>query len=273
MSIPWPEISTTLVSSLLKIFVIIFLALIARWGVKIIASRIEKRVNQTMANSPRLARLLTLVLLARSTSYVLIVLLAVLMILNSLGINIAPILASAGVVGLALSLGTQTLVKDLFSGLLILLENQYGVGDSIRIEDVTGVVESLSLRTTALRDVQGTLHIFANGDIRKTANLSAEWSRAVVDLNLAFDADIRRAVEILRDAMEQVKIAPEIRSELIEDPTVEGWVGLTDWAVQVRLMAKTNAGKQVQVAGVLRQAALDALQAGGIPLAKPPSVI
>jgi moderate conductance mechanosensitive channel len=252
-----------------RIGVILLLTLISRWGLQIIFAQVEKRVKTTRGNTDRLARLQTILRLARSVTYALVLILAGLMVLQTFQINITPLLASAGVVGLALSLGTQALVKDFIGGILILVENQFDVNDVIEVGDISGSVEHITLRTTSLRDLEGKLYIIPNGEIRTVSNLSVDWSRAVVDFNLPYDMDIRQAVSVLQKAAKGAKIDPAIQDDLLEEPQAVGWVGLKDWAVQVRLMVKTRPGRQFQVAGVLRQYALEAFQAAGIEVAIP----
>lgn len=263
------QLTPNTIAMLSKIGLIILLTLLGQWGIKLIFGFLEKKSENALAGTTRLSRLLTILRLARSTTIALVFLLAGMMILQALDINITPILASAGVVGLALSLGTQTLVKDIIGGILILVEDQFEVGDSVQVGEVSGAVESITLRTTSLRDLQGRLHIIPNGDIRTLTNSTTEWSRAVVELNLAYDTDIKNVVRILENALEQAQNDPDVREELLETPQAVGWVGMNDWAVQVRLMSKTKPGSQLAVANKFRQYALDALNSAGIDMALP----
>jgi small conductance mechanosensitive channel len=221
------------------------------------------------ADQGRRSRLETLLLIGQGTGRILVLGMALLMALQILGVNITPLIAGAGVAGLALSLGAQTLIKDFIGGILILAEDQYVVGDVITSGGLTGTVEKVGLRVTHLRDAQGRLHIVPNGDIRTVTNLTAEWAAAVVDLNLDFEADIDAALQALRGAVRAVEDDPEIRESLMESPEVVGWSGLTDWSAQVRVRAKTKAGTQWKVAAALRRHALAALREQGIRLATP----
>ncbi len=186
-----------------------------------------------------------------------------------IGLDIGPLLAGAGLVGLALSLGAQTLIKDYIGGLLILFENQFAVGDVIKVGEVSGEVERITLRVTYLRDIEGRLHVLPNGDIRTVSNLTAGYSRAVVDLNVDYDADMQKVSRALEAAAGRAQADETLKADLLEPPQAFGWIAFKDWAVQVRLMAKTMPGKQWKVMMALRQYALEALQAEGVRVALP----
>lgn len=262
-------LESPLVAAVLQIGLIALLAFVASRGLRLAARQVEGRLEETIAEPDRLARLKTLVQLGRSLAYMLILFLAGMMALYVLGVNIVPLLAGAGVAGLALSLGAQTLIKDFIGGVLILVENQFAVGDTIRVGEVEGTVERITLRATYLRNFEGRLHIVPNGDIRIVSNLTKDWARAVVDLNVALDADFSKVIHALEAAAQKVQADAGLQAHLIEPPQAMGWVGLKDWAVQVRLMAKTAPGKQWAVAMALRKAVLEALQAEGVRVALP----
>lgn len=230
---------------------------------------VEKRARTALPGENRLKRTLTVLHAARSLGYALILLVVGLMILNELGINIAPVLASAGVAGLALSLGAQTVIKDFLGGLFILAENQFDVGDTITVGEVTGVVEQISLRLTSLRDAEGRLHLAPNGDIRMVSNLTASWARVVITLNLDYEADLEQAAQALQAAIRRVQADAEVAPDLLEPPQVLSGAGFSDWAVQSQVVAKTRPGKQWQVGRALRQAALLELKAHGVRVAVP----
>jgi small conductance mechanosensitive channel len=150
---------------------------------------------------------------------------------------------------------------------LILLEDQFRVGDVIRVEEVEGTVERISLRACSVRDLQGRLWVVPNGDVRFVSNATRDWSRAVVDLNLELGADVNRAVAVLQAAMSRAALEPALQDKLLETPVVEGYSGINDWAVQVRLKAMTQAGQQWTAARLLREWGLAALRDAGIPVA------
>jgi small-conductance mechanosensitive channel len=229
----------------------------------------EKHLKESGTSGERLKRQTTLVHAGRSIGLVLILLIVVLMVLHEIGINITPILASAGVVGLAFSLGTQTIAKDFLGGILILTENQFTIGDIITVGQLTGTVEHITLRATYLRDSAGELNLIPNGDIRTVSNLTNQWAQVVVTINLDYEADLERALQILEEAAHLVQLDNEIAPALVEHPYILGWTGFTDWAVQMQMIAKTQPGKQWSVARTLRKTALELLHKGGIRMAIP----
>jgi small-conductance mechanosensitive channel len=258
--------------ALVVILRLIVLVVIAAVGFRLIElSRrvIDKRFVQPSDDPSRRARVATLLDAYVRTAQLLLVGAVVLMGLTVIGINIGPVIAAAGVMGLAVSLGAQSLIKDFIGGILILLEDQYRVGDSIQVGQAAGTVERISLRATSVRDLDGRLWIVSNGDVRILSNSTRDWSRAVVNLNLGLGADVSRAVSVLEAAMEQAAAEPALEGMLLEKPIVEGWSSLTDWSVQVRVRVNTVPGQQAVVARTLRQSALDALRAAGIPVASP----
>ena len=263
------ESGALLVAVALRLGVIGLLAFLAWRGLQLAVDQVERRLEQPDARAEQRDRLKTLAHVGRDVGYALILTVAGLMALQTLGVNIAPLLAGAGVVGLALSLGAQTLIRDFIGGILILVENQFTIGDTVQVGGVTGNVERITLRATYLRDMEGRLHVVPNGDIRMVSNLTVGWARAVVDLNVDYRADMARVLRVLEDAARAAQEDESIQADLLEPPQVLGWVGLKEWAVQVRLMAKTAPGKQWGVAMVLRRYAVEALQAAGIGVALP----
>ncbi|GAP14367.1 small-conductance mechanosensitive channel [Longilinea arvoryzae] len=190
-------------------------------------------------------------------------------LLNILGIDMTPILASLGIVGLALSLGAQALIKDFLAGLAILTEHQFAIGDEIKVGSVRGEVEEISMRATRIREYNSLLHIFPNSEVRIVANASHQWMRAIVDINLPYSVDLHQAYEVLKSAAARCAEDEQMKPLLLDPPEVIGWNGLSDWAVQVRLAARTLPGKQYGVQAILRRNALDALDQAGIPVALP----
>lgn len=263
---------TRYLSVILSILVIVVLTIV---GVRLI-SRFQHRFERSIAGRAiedgQKARLVTLERAGGALLNVFIIGLAVLMILLALNIDITPILASAGIIGLAVSLGAQTLIKDYIGGVLILFENQFNVGDDIQVEDVIGTVERIELRATYVRDIQGRLFIVPNGEVRVLSNNSRDWSKVLVDLNIAFNADIQQATRALQHAIEAAAGDEALKSILLESPTIQGWNSMNEWAVQVRLSAKIRPGNQGTAAAILRRYALQALQEANIALATPPSV-
>jgi moderate conductance mechanosensitive channel len=255
--------NTTLI---LRIAIILAIAAILIRLIYIAAARFEKHLLARHIPAEHQARAITLLHAGTNLLTVIIAVIVLLTVLASLGVNIGPIIASLGVVGLALSLGAQTIIKDYIGGILILFENLFSVGDTIQVGIVTGTVEEITLRTTSVRDYQGKLFIIPNGEVRILSNNSRDWSLAFVDLNLALDADIGNAIAAMQSAVQKTKDDESIKSYLLDEPKITGWNNLTDWAIQVRMSAKTPPGKAADVAIIMRKYALEAIQAAGIPL-------
>jgi small-conductance mechanosensitive channel len=230
---------------------------------------IEKRLKESGARGERLKRLTTLVHAWRSIGRVLIVLIVLLMILHELGLNITPVLASAGVVGLAFSLGAQTVIKDFLGGVIILSENQFTIGDVVTVGQLTGTVEHITLRATYLRDNEGKLNLIPNGDIRTISNLTTQWAQVVITMNVDYEADMGRVLYALDKAAQSIQSDKEIASAMLDAPHAVGWTGFTDWAVQVQLLVRTKPGMQWMVSRALRKAALEQLHNENIRVAVP----
>lgn len=232
----------------------------------------EQKIIDKRVNSDQQARLKTLLRAGLATLQVLLIATAILMILLSLGIDITPVLASAGIAGLAVSLGAQTLIKDYIGGILILFENQYNVGEFVQVGDVIGTVEQIELRATYIRDVQGRLFTIPNGDVRILSNNSRDWNRAIVDLNIAFDTNMEQLNRVLQNALEQAGQDEELKSLVLEDPKIQNWIGMTEWSFQVRISVRTLPDKQVPASIILRKYVLEELQNAGMSLATPPGL-
>jgi small-conductance mechanosensitive channel len=255
--------------SIWRISIVLLIALASMLILQLSLRGIEKRLKESGAKGERLKRLTTLARAGRSIGQVLILLIIALMILHELGINITPILASAGLVGLAFSLGAQTVIKDFLGGIVILTENQFTIGDVIAVGQISGSVERITLRATYLRDGNGNLNLIPNGDIRTISNLTAQWAQAVITFNVDYESDMENALQALKEAIRRVQTEKEIASVIVGAPYALGWTGFTDWAVQMQIIAKTQPGEQWTVARALRKAALETLQKEGIRVAIP----
>ncbi len=209
---------------------------------------------------------MTIIRVARWVLVLLIVAVMILMGLSRLGVNVGPLLASAGVAGLAVSLGAKSLIEDFISGITILAENIFVEGDSIQVGTYSGDVEKLTLRATRIRTTDGSLVTIPNGQVRTVANQTRAWSRAVVDLGLAYEQDLDRSLEVLQQAAEAFAADPEMAPRLLAPPEVLGVQSLGDWAIQVRVMVKTKPGAQWAIGRALRRHLLAALEREGIEL-------
>ncbi|HZR12127.1 MAG TPA: mechanosensitive ion channel family protein [Acidimicrobiia bacterium] len=189
---------------------------------------------------------------------------ALISVLDALGVALGPIVAGAGIVGVAIGFGAQSLVRDFLSGIFMLAEDQYGVGDVIDAGVATGTVEGISLRTTRLRDVEGVVWHVPNGTITRVGNKSQQWSRALLDLKLPADADIARASQVIQETADTVWRDPTFGPLVIDEPEVWGVEDVSPENVVIRLVAKTRPLEQWRVARELRARVTNALRAAGI---------
>jgi moderate conductance mechanosensitive channel len=259
-------IQNNILRAILVLIVLIILTIVVLRLVKIAADTIEKRFITPTEDLDRKARLQTLLKASRSTIQGVILVIAVLIALGTMGVDIGPALTAAGILGLAVSLGAQTLIKDVIGGLTILLEDEYHVGDQVKIGAVSGEVERITLRRTDVRDSEGRLFMVPNGEVRTVANESRNWALALVELNFGFDTDIEKVVAALDKALAIVANDVRVKPYLLATPEIFGWNAINEWSVVVRLSARVMVGKQAIVARPMRQYALKALQEAGIAL-------
>ncbi|MEW2327790.1 mechanosensitive ion channel family protein [Micromonospora chersina] len=188
---------------------------------------------------------------------------ALLMVLKEFSFDLAPLLASAGIAGVALGFGAQSLVKDLIAGLFMLIEDQYGVGDTVDLGEATGVVEAVGLRVTTVRDGRGVLWYIRNGEIIRVGNKSQGWALVVVDLPIGF-AGTEEATAVLRTAAASVALDPELSPQIVEEPEVLGVEQMTVDGAVIRTVVKTTADGQFAVGRELRRRLAEALENSGI---------
>jgi small conductance mechanosensitive channel len=191
-------------------------------------------------------------------------------IASVLGVNLAPLLAGAGVAGVALGFGAQSLVRDCISGLFMLIEDQYGIGDQVDLGAASGTVERISLRTTVLRGADGTVWHVPNGEVRRVGNQSKLWSMAVVDVDVPVDADLKAARDHLLAAANRLCEQPEFAGDVLERPRVLGVESVRAEGVTLRLVVKSTPGRQWVLQRALREAIKHELDVNGIVHAMPP---
>ncbi|HEX2701151.1 MAG TPA: mechanosensitive ion channel family protein [Acidimicrobiales bacterium] len=207
--------------------------------------------------------------LLRSVSAVAIWSVAILMAMAELGLNLGPLIAGAGIVGIALGFGAQNLVRDFVSGVFMLAEDQYGVGDVIDAGPATGKVEGVSLRTTRLRDVNGTVWHMPNGEITRVGNKSQQWARAVLDVDVAYDTDIPRATQVIKATADRIWHDQGGDGLMLEEPEVWGVENLGADGIAIRLVVKTAPNEQLTVARQLRAHIKQAFDEAGIEIPFP----
>lgn len=225
--------------------------------------------DRSRARQRREQRARTIGSVLSSAVTIVLFMIGVAMVLDQVGIALGPLLASAGVVGLAIGFGAQSLVADYLSGLLIMIEDQYGVGDSVDLGEAVGEVEHVGLRLTHVRDLNGGLWHIRNGEIMRVRNDSQEWARAVLDVAVAYDADLDTVHRVLEDTGRAMRQDPAFEDVLLEDLSVWGVQSLDADGVVVRIAVRTVPLQQWAVTRELRRRVKDALDEAGIDIPFP----
>ncbi|MBU2009874.1 MAG: mechanosensitive ion channel family protein [Chloroflexi bacterium] len=217
---------------------------------------VRKRVNT-----------LTAVLL--TAGQVFIIGIATFIILSELGINIAPVLAGAGVAGIALGFGAQSVVKDIIAGVFIVMENQYRVGDVVKIADIAGLVEEINLRRTVLRDLDGIVHVVPNGEIRVASNFTKEWSRVNLNISVAYGTDLDRAIAVINRVCQEMAAEAEWSPVILKTPQVLRVDNLGDSGIELKVLGDTKPIRQWDVMGEIRKRVKKAFDEEGIEIPWP----
>jgi len=220
-------------------------------------SVIRRRVRNQMRGKPEVEvekRANTLIRILRNTLSIVLGLIALLIILDQIGINITAALAGLGIIGVAVGFGAQTLIKDIISGFFILLENQYNVGDVIRVGNIAGGVEEITLRRTILRDLDGARHSIPNGEIRTVSNLTQEWSRAHLNISVAYKEDLDKVMALMRKTWEEMAWDPGWSPYIIsKTPWLLRVDEFGDSGIVIKLVGETQPMKQWDVMGEFRR--------------------
>jgi small-conductance mechanosensitive channel len=261
-----------------KILVMLVVALLVTLVARVAVHRFERRLagpadaTQTIG----LRRVATITHALSTAAVVVIWAITLLLVLDQFDVNLAPLLASAGIAGVALGFGAQSLVRDGLSGFFILLENQLGVGDTVDLQTtggtVSGKVEALTLRVTMVRAFDGTLHTVPNGNISVVSNRSRGWARAIVDVRVAYGEDVDRLREVLDELFDEVRLDPTLGDWIREGPTVLGIDSLGADAKVLRIVADTRTSKRMDVERRLRELIAKRFAERGIhvPVTGPP---
>lgn len=205
----------------------------------------------------------------RSVTSVFIFTVAAGMVLAELGFNLGPVVASAGIIGVALGFGAQNLVKDYLNGIFMILEDQYGVGDAVDLGEASGIVEAVGLRVTRVRNVDGTVWHMRNGEVVRVGNMSQGWSRALLDISVAYDTDTDRAAAVIKRVADEVWQDKEFSSAVMEEPQVWGVENFGIDGIAIRLVVKTAPLEQWSVGRELRRRIKSAFDAEGIEIPFP----
>ena len=227
-----------------KLVVIAMIAFIFSRLLRLVTFHIARLAEQTAAGPGRLSEVKTMAGVIRATGLAVIGLIAGFMSLDTIGFNLAPLLASAGIAGIAIGLAAQTIVKDMLNGFLILIEGQFSVGDTVRLAGVTGVVEALTLRRTTVRDGDGTLYVIPNSQITTVANLNAGYSIATVNVSVDFSANPDKVTKLLQKIAMEVRNTPEFHGSFLQDPQVLGLDSVKGSQIIFPVLFKTRAMQQ-----------------------------
>ncbi len=215
------------------------------------------------------ARATTISQVLRSVATAIVYGIAVLLVLGEIGINLGPLLAGAGIAGVAIGFGAQSLVKDFLSGVFMIVEDQYGVGDVVDLGDASGTVEAVTLRSTRLRDVNGTVWHVPNGTVQRVANKSQQWARALIDVSVSYGTDVRHASDVIKGVADALWHDDDWTSCVLEEPEVWGVESLGADGIVIRLVVKTKPAEQWKVMRQLRVRIKDAFDAEGIEIPFP----
>jgi len=262
----------------LPILVTLVIAVVVTIALRMLVRRFQRRLERapSASESGNVQRAATLAHALSATVVVVVWTVGILVALGYLNVNLAPLLASAGIAGVALGFGAQSIVKDGLTGFFILLENQFGVGDTVEIQTtaspVIGRIEWFTLRATSLRAFDGTLHIVPNGNIQVVSNKSRGWARAIVDLRIAYGQDPEKVREILDELFEELASDPNLTEWVEDGPSVLGVETTSDYAVVIRATAETRPGKRFDVERLLRERATQRLAERGIRSPAPPTI-
>ena len=229
----------------------------------------EDREREERLRIRRRARAASISEVLRGTITVVIWTVALILVVGELGINLAPLLAGAGIAGIALGFGAQQLVKDCITGLFMLVEDQYGIGDFVDLGEATGTVEQVALRTTVLRGVDGTVWHVPNGFVERVGNMSQHWSTALIDIEVAYDADLATVRDVMQRTAEEVCTGDEISDHILDAPRVLGVETLGADGITLRLTVTTAPGTQWTVQRELREAFKAAFDSAGIDIPFP----
>ena len=249
---------------LIVILAIVFNFLLKRTMAKIVRLSVTEERQKSIEAEKKRER--TLIRVSTWVIFVMTTVIAGMMILQEIGIPIGPMLAGAGILGLAVGFGGQYLIRDYITGLLIIFENQYHIGDSVRLDTTEGIVEDISLRMTTLRDMDGTVHHVPHGDIKRVSNLSKFFSRINLNINLSYTADLDEVIKLVNQIGMDLANDPKWSPEIIKAPQFLRVEDFTDSAVSIKIVGETVPNRQFTVTGELRKRIKEAFDDSGIQM-------
>jgi len=275
--IDWDRITDWLLTDGLRILLILILALVADLALRVVVPRvIRPTVARHMEGKPEEEieqRSRTLIAVLKGSGRVVVVILALFTILPQLGINVTAVLASAGIVGIALGFGAQSLVKDVISGLFILIDNQYSKGDVVTVAGISGLVEEVGIRRTVLRDLDGIVHYVPNGEIAVASNLTQEWSRVNMNVSVAYGEDLDKVFEVINRVGHEMAADAEFGPLILKAPQVLRVDAFEDSGIAIKILGDTAPIRQWDVMGELRRRLKKAFDEEGIEIPFPHVVL
>ena len=256
-----------------KLLAILLLAFILIRLLSVITRKMVEFSKRTSLHpAVRAQQISTIVGVVRSVGIFAIVLVALMQALLAVGINVAPLLASAGIAGLAIGFGAQTLVKDVINGFFILAENQFEIGDQIRAAGVQGTVEEITMRRTILRDADGTVHTVPNGSMQIVSNLTRDWTQVTLHVAVDYSEDSDRVINVLREAAQEFYNDAQFRPDVVAEPEVPGIERVTGQEVDYLILVKVRPGQLYAVARELRRRIKACLEKNKIKAGSPAQI-
>ena len=256
-----------------RIVAILIVAFVLAWLLKIVSRHLaDLGDKQVLPSAVRTQQLRTVASIIYSVGVFIIGFLATMQILTQLNIKVEPLLASAGIAGLAVGFGAQTLVKDFINGFLILVENQFDIGDTVKIAGVQGVVEGMTLRRTILRDADGTVHTVPSSQITVVSNLTRDWTQLAMKISVSYKADSDQVIKLLNEVAGEVAHDPRFEGQIVAQPQVPGIDRVNGDEVEYLLLVKTRPGAQFEISRELRRRIKACFEKQGIEPGNPNKV-
>jgi len=236
-----------------KLALVVFAALLAIRILRAVTGSVASLQEKRLPSGMRAQQVRTLAGVITSVGVFGIIFVAVLEVLSLLGLNLGPLLASAGIAGLAIGFGAQTLVKDVINGFFILLEDQFNIGDTVRIAGVKGTVESMSLRRTVLRDDDGTVHMVPNSDIQIVSNMTRDWAQLTLRVTVAYSEPSDRIISLLQKVASDLRHDDQFAGDIVSDIQIPGIDRVGNGEAEYLVLVKTLPGRQYEISRELRR--------------------
>ena len=252
----WSQLSTWFVNNVPEVIALIFFFFASIATIRLVINRFQKylyRIYEDRGDTEGMKRIVTLSELLRTVLRIIVSVVFTLALLSQFGVKIGPLLAGAGIVGLAIGFGAQELVRDVISGFFMILENQIRVGDIVNINGTGGLVEKIEVRTITLRDFGGVIHIFQNGKINSLSNMTKEWSAVVLDIGVAYKEDPDHVIKVIEQTGAALQEDPDFGQNMLGPIEISGLDRFGDSAIVIKARLKTKPGKQFSTGRAYRK--------------------